>query len=174
MRKILLLCFVLLTSVFTFGQIIFTQNFEATWTLPPTLSPAWSGTTTPANNVWHKNSYTTGWTSGTTAAYAPTGANGTTASARFHTYYANAGTTGDFITPVMNFSAYTAGQVAVKFYYINTDGTDVVDVYSSDNGGTTWSGSLMTLTTTATWQEFFVFLPGNSATTKIKFTATSE
>jgi len=174
MGKILLLCLVLLTSVFTFGQIIFTQNFEATWTLPPTLSPAWSGTTTPANNVWHKNSYTTGWTSGTTAAYAPTGANGTTASARFHTYYANAGTTGDFITPVMNFSAYTAGQVAVKFYYINTDGTDVVDVYSSDNGGTTWSGSLMTLTTTATWQEFFVFLPGNSATTKIKFTATSD
>ena len=174
MRKILLLCFVLLTSIITFGQIIFTQNFEATWTLPPTLSPAWSGTTTPANNVWHKNSYTTGWTSGTTAAYSPTGANGTTASARFHTYYANAGTTGDFITPVMNFSAYTAGAVAIKFYYINTDGSDYVNVYSSDDGGTTWSASLLTLTANSTWQEYFAFLPGNSATTKIKFTATSD
>ncbi len=174
MKRLLLLSFVLLTSVFTFGQIIFTQNFEATWTLPPTLSPAWSGTTTPANNVWHKNSYTTGWTSGTTAAYTPTGANGTTASARFHTYYANAGTTGDLITPVMNLSAYSAGAVVVKFYYINTDGSDVLDVYSSNDGGTTWSASLLTLTTTSTWQEFFVFLPGNSATTKIKFTATSD
>ncbi len=174
MKRFLLLCLVLLTSVFTFGQVIFTQNFEATWTLPPTLAPAWSGTTTPANNVWHKNSYTTGWTSGTTAAYSPTGANGTTASARFHTYYANAGTTGDIITPVMNLSAYTAGQVVVKFYYINLDGADYLDVYSSDNGGTTWSGSLATLTTTATWQEIFIFLPGNSATTKLKFTATSD
>ncbi|MEI7490752.1 MAG: T9SS type A sorting domain-containing protein [Bacteroidota bacterium] len=174
MRNFLLLCFVLLTSVIAYGQTIFTQNFEATWTLPPTLSPAWSGTTTPANNVWHKNSYTTGWTQGTTAAYTPTGANGTTASARFHTYYANAGTTGDLITPVMNLSAYTAGKVVVKFYYINTDGSDFLDVYSSNDGGTTWSASLMTLTTTTAWQEFFVFLPGNSATTKIKFTATSD
>lgn len=43
------------------AQNVITQNFDATWTTPPSLSPAWSGSTTPANAVWHKASYTTGW-----------------------------------------------------------------------------------------------------------------
>ena len=38
------------------GQTIYSENFDGTWTLPSTLSPAWGGTTTPADNVWHKSS----------------------------------------------------------------------------------------------------------------------
>ncbi|MEI6061758.1 MAG: hypothetical protein WCR72_13710, partial [Bacteroidota bacterium] len=174
MKKFLLLCFVLLSGIYTFGQTIFTQNFEGAWTLPTTLSPAWSGTTTPADNVWHRNDYTTGWASAT-GSYTPAGANSTTYSARFHTYDAATGTTGDLITPVIDLSGYTAGAVVAKFYYINTSGTDVLRLYSSNDGGSTWSAALgSTLGVSATWTEYSFTLPGNSATTKIKLTATGD
>ncbi len=175
MRKILLsLLFLIAVHCFSFGQTIFTQNFEATWTIPSSLSPAWSGTTTPADNQWQRDDYTTGWTSAT-GAYTPAGANSTLHSARFHTYDAATATTGDFITPVINLSAYTAGVVVVKFYYINTSGTDVLNIYSSNDGGTTWSAALRApLGVSAAWTEYTTTLPGNSATTKIKLTATSD
>ena len=174
MRKLLLFLLIMIaTSYYSTGQTIFTQNFEAVWTIPSTLSPAWSGTATPADNQWQRDDYTTGWTSAT-GSYTPAGANSTLHSARFHTYDASSGTTGDFITPVINLSAYTAGVVVVKFYYINTTGTDVLNVYSSNDGGTTWSASLKTLGVAAAWTEYTTTLPGNSATTKIKLTATSD
>jgi hypothetical protein len=161
-------------SIYTFGQTIFTQNFEGSWTTPPTLTPAWSGTTTPADNVWHRNDYTTLWTSAT-GSYSPTGANSTTYSARFHTYDAATASTGDLITPVIDISAYAAGAVVVKFFYINTSGTDVLNIYSSTDGGTTWSAALRpALGVAAVWTEYTISIPGNSATTKIKLTATSD
>lgn len=94
-----LLCMLFSINLTAFGQAttIFSQNFEtASWNLPTGLSPAWSGTTTPANNIWHLNTYTTGWSSAS-GAYSPTGANGTTQSARFHSYDATSATTGDLI-----------------------------------------------------------------------------
>ena len=175
MKKVLLALLLLVaSSYFAIGQTIFTQNFEAVWTIPSSLSPAWSGTTTPADNQWQRDDYTTGWTS-TSGANTPAGANSTLHSARFHSYDALTGTTGDFISPVINLSAYTAGVVVVKFYYINTSGTDVLNVYSSNDGGTTWSVALRpALGLSATWTEFTTTLPSNSATTKIKLTATSD
>ncbi len=173
MRKLLLLSIVLATSLLSYGQVIFTQNFESSWTTPTTLSPAWSGTTTPADNVWHRSDYTTGWTSAS-GAFTPAGANGTSFAARFHTYDASSGTTGDLISPVIDLSAYTAGAVKMDFYYINTTGTDVLNVYSSNDGGTTWSASLQSVGVQASWVKYTVTLPGNSVTTKIKLTATGD
>ncbi|MEI7661417.1 MAG: hypothetical protein WCK34_04435, partial [Bacteroidota bacterium] len=175
MRKVLLSLLVLIASgYFSFGQTIFTQNFEAVWTVPSSLAPAWSGTTTPADDQWQRDDYTTGW-AGTSGSYTPAGANSTLHSARFHSYDASSGTTGDFITPVINLSAYPAGAVIVKFYYINTSGTDALNVYSSNDGGTTWSAALRpSLGISAAWTEFTTTLPGNSANTKIKLTATSD
>ena len=66
------------------GQTIFSQNFDGAWTLPSTLTPAWSGTST-GDLAWHKTGFTTGWSS-TGGAYSPLGANLTSASARFHSY----------------------------------------------------------------------------------------
>ena len=152
---------------------IFSQNFESVWTIPTSLSPAWSGTTTPANNQWQMNTYTTGWTS-TSGAYSPTGANSTTQSARFHTYDAATGTSGDLITPTMDFSSYT-GYKALDFYYINTSGTDVVNVYLSTDNGATWGSSLKTVTTAAAWTMYTVILGTSTSTQcKIKFTATGD
>ena len=176
MKKFLLICFCLLTGLAGFSQTIFTQTFESVWTLPPTLSPAWSGTTTPADNVWHKSSYETGWTTGASGVYSPLGANSTTSSARFHIWGAALGTEGELITPTINLSAYTAGMVYLEFYHINTDGTDVINVYVSSDNGATWSAALAPspIGIDATWVKKTILLPGNSATTKIKFTATSD
>jgi|APCry1669189101_1035198.scaffolds.fasta_scaffold00032_1 uncharacterized protein (TIGR02145 family) len=174
MRRSLLVTFIILCSFTGLGQIIFTQNFEAAWTTPGTLSPAWSGTAAPADNQWHRDDYTTGWTS-STGSYTPAGANSTLHSARFHSYDAANGTTGDFISPVIDLSPYTAGVLMVKFYYINPTGADILNIYSSNDGGTTWSAALRAaLGVSAAWTEYTVTLPGNSATTRIKFTATSD
>jgi len=174
MRRSLLFTFIVLCSFTGLGQIIFTQNFEAAWTTPGTLAPAWSGTAAPADNQWHRDDYTTGWTS-STGSYTPAGANSTLHSARFHSYDAANGTTGDFISPVIDLSPYTAGVLMVKFYYINPSGADILNIYSSNDGGTTWSAALRApLGVSAAWTEYTVTLPGNSATTKIKLTATSD
>ena len=158
------------------GQIIFSQNFEGTWTLPSTLTPAWGGTTTPADNVWHKTGFTTGWTA-TNGAFSPVGANSTTAAARFHTYDAASGTSGELITPTIDLSSYAAGAAKLSFYHINTSGTDVLNVYVSTDNGVTWSSAISPspIGVSASWTlKSMIAIPGNSATTKIKFTATSD
>ena len=168
----------LFVTLFSFvsvnGQTIFSENFEGTWTLPSTLSTAWSGTST-GDQAWHKTGYTTGWTS-TTGAYSPVGANSTTASARFHTYDSASGTVGDLITPTINLSSYAAGSVSLSFYHINTSGTDALNVYVSNDNGVTWSSAIAPspIVVSASWTKKTITLPGNSATTKIKFTATSD
>ncbi|MCX6243595.1 MAG: T9SS type A sorting domain-containing protein [Bacteroidetes bacterium] len=175
MKKIYFLFLTLIFSYSALGQTIFTQNFEGSWTIPSSLSPSWSGTTTPADNQWQRCDYTTGWTS-STGAYSPLGANSTSYSARFHTYDAASGTSGDFITPTIDLSAYSAGTVKLNFYHINTTGTDVLNIYSSSDNGATWSSALAPspIGVSAAWTLKTITLPGNSATTKIKFTATGD
>ncbi|MFN8296929.1 MAG: Ig-like domain-containing protein [Chitinophagales bacterium] len=152
---------------------IFSQNFDAaSWNTAAGLSPAWSSVGT-GNNRWQLNSYTTGWTS-TSGSYTPTGANNTTQSARFHTYDAANGTTGDLITPNLDFSSYANQPKSLIFWMINTGGSDKVDVYLSTDG-TTYGSSLGTFTTYSTWTPISVYLGTSaSSTVKIKFTATSD
>ena len=174
MRKCLLFAVAILVSATGIGQVIFTQNFDAAWTIPSSLSPAWSGTATPPDNQWQRDDYTTGWTTAT-GSYTPAGANSTLHSARFHSYDAASGTTGDFISPTINLGAYSAGAVKLDFYHINTSGSDVLNVYSSNDNGATWSSALTaSIGIDAVWVKYTVTLPGNSAITKIKFTATSD
>ncbi len=173
-KTILLICFCLIAAYSGFSQTIFSENFQSAWTLPSTLVPAWSGTADP--NSWHMNTYGTGWPYTTTGGYTPGGANNTTQSARFNTYGIAAGGTGDLITPTINLSGYTAGTVYLKFSHINPSGTDVINVYVSDDNGSSWSTALAPspLGVDATWAAKAILLPGNSATTKIKFTGTSD
>ncbi|MCX6270951.1 MAG: right-handed parallel beta-helix repeat-containing protein [Bacteroidetes bacterium] len=119
---------------------IFTQNFDGSWTNAASLSPAWICPQT-GNNEWHKNSYTTGWTSGSSGAFSPTGAQGTGNAARFHSYAATTGSIGEFITPTLNLSAYTSGINRLSFCYINTAGTDYLDIYLSTDDGLNWGPS---------------------------------
>jgi hypothetical protein len=156
----------------------FTETFESGWTIASTLinTCAWSsaiGGGGDANDQWQMVNYTTGWGGAASGKYAPAGANSTSQSARFHSYLAQPGTTGDLITPLLDCSA--AGAKTMTFYHINTDGSDVLDVYLSTNGGTSYGASLLTLGTDAVWTKYTVSLP--TATTNkclIKFTATSD
>lgn len=176
MKNFFFFCiFLLLTGITLFGQTtVFTQNFDGAWTLPTTLSPAWSGTSTFADCIWHRCDYTTGW-SGTGGAYTPPGANSTPFSARFHTYNSANNRTGDLISPTIDLSGYTAGVNKLDFYYINKDGIDKLRVYLSIDNGATWSASLLpTLTTATVWTKYTFTLGTTSATTKIRFTATSD
>lgn len=152
---------------------IFSQNFEsASWNTASGLSPAWSSVGT-GNNQWQLNSYTTGWTSAS-GAYSPTGANGTTQSARFHSYNATSGSTGDLISPTIDFSAYPNQPKTLLFYMINTSGTDKLDVYLSTDGSS-FGSSLGTFTVYSSWTLIRVPLGTTSSSTiKIKFTATSD
>jgi hypothetical protein len=156
---------------------IFTENFEGAWTTPTTLTTGsfgtWSGTSLPAANEWHRNDHQGGWAS-LSGAYSPTGANSTTYSARFHSWGATNGTTGDFITPNIDFSSYSNTK-KLEFYYINTSGTDVLNIYLSTDGGTNWSSSLQQLTTATVWTQYTIVLGTSTATQcKVRFTATSD
>jgi len=149
------------------------ENFESAWTTASTLvTPgcAWSSNGA-GNDQWQREDDVTGWTSGF-GSYAPSGANSTSHSARFHSYDAASGTTGDFITPIIDCSA--AGAKTLTFYYTNADGTDVMNVYLSTNGGVSYGASLGTYTTGA-WAQYTISLAGaTTATCKLKFTATSD
>jgi len=154
------------------------EPFEGTWTIPSTLTTtppggAWSSGSTAASNEWHRNDFTDGWTYPTSGSPAASGANGTTYYSRFHSYGISSGT-GDLITPAMNFST-VSGNKYCEFYYINPTGSDVVNVYLSTDGGSTWGSSLLSVGTAATWTKYTAALGSSNATSvKIKFTATSD
>lgn len=150
--------------------IIFEENFEESWTTPSTLNPAWSCPQT-GDNEWHMSSYTTGWLS-TNGGYIPKGADSTSQSARFHSYDGTGGTTGDLITPLIDFSPYP-GIKKLQFYYINTTGNDFLNIYLSIDGGINYDTSLICLKIARLWTLFTIDLSTlNSQSVKIKFTAT--
>lgn len=174
-KSILLMLFLALSGISTEAQVLFSESFDGSWTVPSSLAPAWSSVGT-GNNQWQKNDFTTGWTS-TSGSYTPVGVAGgcgaTLGSARFHSYNATSGTTGDFITPTINFSS--AGTKTLLFWIINTSGTDKVDVSLSTDNGTTFGASLGTYTTYSVWTLISLSLGTSTSTQcKIRFRATSD
>lgn len=128
-------------KIFAQATPIFSENFESSWTTPNTLGLGWtSNPTTPEDNVWHREDYTTGWTFPGNGAYTPAGANATSHSARFHTYGAANGTTGQITSQTLDFSCYAGQNILMSIYYRNASGTDNVRVEMSSNGGGSWLG----------------------------------
>ncbi len=161
------------TTVIAQLPLPYSENFDAAWTTLPTAS--WINTY-GGNREWHRNDFTTGWTSGS-GSYTPAGAATTANSARFHSYDASSGTTGELITPVLDFSP--AGSKTLAFWYLNTSGTDKLQVFLSTDGGATWGSSLTTPATgivvSASWTQYSINLGSSTSNNcKIKFTATSD
>ncbi|WP_396168957.1 hypothetical protein [Flavobacterium sp.] len=153
---------------------IFSQNFESNWTIPSTLSSAWTSEGI-GNNQWHMNSFTTGWTFPNLGEYFPTGANGTNKSARFHSYGASSGSTGSLISPTINFPASNCQNKNLSFNIINTDGVDKVNVYISTDGGTNWGSTIGTFGNYSNWTLININLgTTTSNNVKVKFVATSD
>jgi len=165
-------------SIYTpvYASLPYSTSFESSWTSQCGTNDRpgvnWIVNPYTGTNSWRRNDQGTSanWVSGTNGAYSPNASNGTY-SARFHTY--EAGTTAGSMLLYVNLSQ--TGTKQLTFDYLNTSGTDKVDVYLSLDGGTTFGPSLGTATTAASWTSQTVIL-GNyqSATAVVKLTATGD
>ncbi len=154
--------------------ILFSQNFDTIWNSVEDLSPAWQSSST-GNNKWHISNYTgIDWLNPFSGIYSPDGALGTNHSIRYHSSGSPSGSISELITPTINCSG-NAGIKKLDFYYINTSGTDNINVYISTDNGLNWSNSFMKADVQASWHLYSILL-GNITTSqlKIKFTAISD
>ncbi|GAA4037530.1 hypothetical protein GCM10022409_23250 [Hymenobacter glaciei] len=161
----------------------YTQDFEATWLSQcgtreiPAVN--WRGKPVTGNNSWRRedDGASAAWVGPTSGAYTPTsstvgGASGTH-SARFHSYNATRGTSGQLDLYVN--LAGTGAAAGLTFDYLNTTGTDSLKVLVSTNGGTTFGPTLLKLTTASAWTRQTVTLPASAgATTIIRLQAFSD
>ncbi|MGC4041174.1 MAG: GEVED domain-containing protein [Flavobacterium sp.] len=117
---------------------------------------------------------TSGWTE-LTGSYSPAdyASSGTGHSARFHTYGADSPQVG-YLDYYVDLSSNT-GNANIDFYSINTSGTDILQVFLSTNGGSTFTQLGADIGVNTSWTAFSRSLGStNSATTIIRFKATSD
>ena len=158
-----------------YATLPFQEQFENPWQSVcatrdlPTNN--WRNSPVTGNSSWRRDDDGTAaaWTNTTLGAYTPAGSNNTPHSARFHSYYAGTTTPGLFDLYInTNTSAATKRLV---FDYINTSGTDSLDVLISTDGGINFT-KYLTLKIAATWTNQTIDFTTSSATTVIRFKAT--
>ena len=161
----------------------YTQDFEATWLgqcgTKEIPGVNWRGKPVTGDNSWRRedDGASAAWTGPTSGAYTPTGSplgGGTSAhSARFHSYSASRGSSGQLDLYVN--LAGTGAAAGLTFDYINTSGSDSLQVLVSVNGGSSFGTKLLKLTTASTWTRQTITLPATAgATTIIRLLATSD
>ena len=159
-----------------YATIPFNEGNDSTWVSKlntrdvPTVY--WVNTPATGNNSWRRDDDGTAaaWTT-TSGNYTPAGANNTIHSARFHSYDATAALTGT-MDAYLNFTP--VGTKILKFWYINPSGTDSLALYISNDGGSTFT-YLTKYTTAAAWTQYTYTLGTSiSATTVLRFKATSD
>ncbi|MFY7965024.1 MAG: GEVED domain-containing protein [Chitinophagaceae bacterium] len=163
----------------TYATIPYTEDFENTWedgcgdvgsrTVP---NNSWRSYPLMGDSSWRRNddASAANWINPNSGVYAPTSSTGTY-SARFHTYQATFGTSG-------NFDLYLncSGGSPIKrlsFDYINTSGTDSVQIFLSQDGGLTFT-KIDTFRNATNWTTKTVDFNSSSATSVIRFRATSD
>ena len=118
---------------------------------------------------------TTGWGSPSSYTYSPVdyvGASGGH-SARFHSGNSNSPQVG-YLDYYVDLSSLT-GTPTLDFYHINTSGTDILQIFLSTNGGTTFTQIGTNIGTSASWTAKSISLGStNSATSIIRFKATAD
>ena len=137
----------------------------------PTAS--WRNVPATSDNSWRRedDGAAAAWNVPDLGNYPITGRTGLH-SARFHTFGAADGHQGR-LDLYVNLSG--AGSKTLSFDYINPTGNDKLEVLLSTDGGTTFNATpILAATTSATFAAQTVSVPGNSATTVIRFRATSD
>ena len=125
----------------SFATIPFTEGFDSVWVDKNNTHDApslyWVNNPATGNNSWRRDDdgASASWTNVNTGVYTPAGANSTVHSARFHTL-ATAGSLGT-LDLYLNLS--TLGTKVLKFWHINTAGTDSLYVYLSTDAGNTFN-----------------------------------
>jgi GEVED domain/Secretion system C-terminal sorting domain len=163
----------------TYASLPYAESFEGTWidgcgisnskSIP---SNSWRNNPLNGDSSWRRNDNggNAGWINGASGAYTPAGSVGNF-SARFHSFQARRGSMGSLDV----FVNCTGGSTEKRltFDHINTSGTDALDVLYSTDGGTTFT-SLGITNVNAAWTQISYDVPSQSATTVIRFSATSD
>jgi hypothetical protein len=167
-----------LISIQAFASIPYSQNFDGTWIDKadnhdvPDLY--WLNTPATTDNSFRRDDEgaTANWTYYPGGDYAVTGANGTSHSARFHTWGALSGTQGKF-DAYLNFSP--SGNKILKFWYVNESGADSMQVLLSTDGGVTFGAPLASYYVDTVWDQKTISLGTiNSNNVVIRFLTTSD
>ncbi len=166
-----------------YATLPYTEGFEGPWidVLATRDVPTnnWRNTPATGNNSWRREDdgfLSAGWSfpadeTGPTPPYVIRSSVGAH-SARFHTFGSNpAGLTGT-LDLYANLSG--AGAKRLDFDYINPTGTDKLEVLVSTDGGATFGAPILTANTNATFTAKTVTIASTSATTVIRFRATSD
>jgi hypothetical protein len=160
----------------TYNNVSYTESFES-WvngcSTSDRPSAAWENSPNTGNASWRRNDQgsTAGWTSPTYGVYSPVFTDGSY-SARFHSSYATGGAKGS-LSLYVNMTAAT-GNTRLSFDHINTDGTDVLKVFLSTDGGVTFTQQGTDIGISAVWTNKTFDFNSTSATTVIKLEATSD
>lgn len=163
----------------TYTTVPYTEDFENTWidgcgdansrTIP---TNNWRNYPLTGNNSWRRDddAISASWVNPTLGTYTPASSTGNN-SARFHSYQAASGTSGNFDL----FLDCTGGSSLkqINFDYINTNGVDSLEIFASTNGGNSYSKIGVFKTATA-WTPVSALLNSTSATTVVRFKATSD
>ncbi|MBF9222594.1 fibronectin type III domain-containing protein [Hymenobacter ruricola] len=168
----------------TYATVPYTQTFENTWVTNCALRdvPSLNWKLTRGNDLdasfrRYDDGAAAGWSS-TSYGYTPAGSNAGGASSSFSARYhsGNVFPVTEFATFDLyaNLSGTGAAAAALKFDYINVDGSDKLEVLLSTDGGATFGAPLFTQVLSPTWTTYTVPLTGGTATSVIRFRATGD
>ncbi|HMN04973.1 MAG TPA: GEVED domain-containing protein [Flavobacteriales bacterium] len=155
----------------------YTESFESTWSnlcsTRDVPGSAWKNSPASGYNTWRRNDDNTsgGWQLNTGGAYSPAASNGSY-SARFHSYGATSGMIGQ-LDLYLDMSA-ASGNEDLRFDWINPSGSDVLKVYVSTDGGANFTQLGANMGVATSWTEAYRNVTSTSATTVIRFEATSD
>ncbi len=158
-----------------YDGISYTESFES-WVngcgTTDRPSNSWNNDPYTGNNSWRRDDQgaSAGWQYNG-GAYSPVFSDGAH-SARFDTYSAANGTMGK-LDLFIDMSA-GSGTEFLNFDVINTSGTDVLKVYESNDGGSTFTQLGATIGVVATWTTQTRTITSTAANTVIRFEATSD
>lgn len=162
----------------SYASLPYTESFEGPWVDKlatrdvPTVN--WVNTPASGNTSWRRDDdgASANWSFLALGGYTPAFSTGAH-SARFHSYGAAAATAGT-LDLFVNLSGATGNRV-LTFDYVNLTGTDSLRVFVSTNGGTTFSPApVLSAATSASFTNKTVTIPSTSATSVIRFKATSD
>ncbi len=170
-----------LSAPTTYATLPFAENFSSwvngnsTADLPN--ATYWRAWPSRGDNSWRASDISTsgftsaaGWTS--TSGAATVAAPAVTPTARFHSYN-TVGVSG-YMDLYVDLSTGGAGNRIISFDYINTSGTDKLDVLLSTDGGITFTNLGSSLTTAASWSTKNFVTTSTSSTAIIRFLATGD
>ena len=154
----------------SYATLPLNESFDSTWVnfinTHDVPSFHWVNTPATGNSSWRRDDDGTtsgGWTNAN-GAYTQAGVGSQLAphSARFHS--AGAGNSTSTLDAYVDFSP--AGGKALKFWHINTSGTDSLFVYYSNNAGQSFT-LMQKFATAATWTQHFISLGASTTNNAI-------